>query len=337
MNPTIIMDLEGTTLSSSERNLLADPLVSGVIFFARNFIDRQQISHLIAEIRNIRPNLLLTVDQEGGRVQRFKDGFTRLPALQKIGRYAEQHGREEAGVVAWHIGWLMAVELLEVGIDLSFAPVLDLDDGRSQVIGDRSFGAQAGTVISLAVQYIDGMNTAGMGAVAKHFPGHGAVVEDSHKQLPIDPRSWGEIDSHDMLPFYALVNRCIGVMPAHILCPAIDDHPIGFSLHWLKNVLRGQCYFQGTIFSDDLSMAATEQYGNYAERATAALNAGCEQLLMCNNRQGVEQAIEALRHHPTLSIARTAALTGGHTRRQQWDANIRSRATQWCEELQSNQ
>ncbi len=294
----VMLDLAGFALTAEERDLLRHPAVGGVILFSRNFLEPEQIAALTAEIHALRdPHLLIAVDQEGGRVQRFRDGFTQLPPAARFGELARRnphHARQAAEAV----GWLMAAELRAVGVDFSFAPVLDLDRGVSGVIGDRAFADNINAVADLAGAWSEGARSAGMAQVGKHFPGHGGVAADSHAELPIDRRRFEDIEMDDLVPFERLIRRGLeAIMPAHVLYSHIDPRPAGFSPFWLKEVLRGQLAFQGVIFSDDLNMAAAAAGGGYAERARAALAAGCDVLLVCNNRPAAREVVEALRHH----------------------------------------
>lgn len=288
----IMMDLRGTTLESDEKEYLQHPLVGGVIYFSRNYESPEQIAALSKEIHALRePRLLIAVDHEGGRVQRFQNGFTRLPALQLIG---ECYNRDKkAGLtLAEKAGWLMAIELRAVDIDFSFAPVLDVSKGISQVIGDRAFHRDPACVAELSKAYMHGMRRAGMSAVGKHFPGHGAVKEDSHHAMPFDKRRYEDIHMDDMVSFERLIHAGLaGIMPAHVVYPAVDDKPAGFSSIWLRNILRKQLEFQGVIFSDDISMAGAEIIGSYVDRAKTALQAGCDMVLICNNQ---DAAVEVL-------------------------------------------
>jgi beta-N-acetylhexosaminidase len=292
---SLIIDIEGTQLSPEERDLLAHPLVGGVILFTRNHQDLPQLKQLIQSIRNVRETpLLIMADQEGGRVQRFQSGFTRLPALGELGKL--YHEDQEAAVrVAVELGWLMAIEMLHAGIDLSLAPVLDLNKNLNTVIGDRAFHTQPEAVIKLAKAYIFGMREAGMAATGKHFPGHGAVALDSHVAMPIDPRPYLEIERDDMIPFAALINANIAaIMAAHIIFPDVDDKPVGFSRTWLQDILRIHLDFKGIIFSDDLNMAGADISANYEDRVFAAREAGCDFALLCNNREAVVQVLDKL-------------------------------------------
>ncbi|MBO1519794.1 beta-N-acetylhexosaminidase [Oceanisphaera pacifica] len=295
-----ILDLNGYELDAQERELLAHPTVGGVIFFSRNYHDRKQLSALVSAIRAVNPGLLLTVDHEGGRVQRFRDGFFSLPAP---GALAQYQGPDQLSLLK-DAAWLMAAELLALDIDISFAPVLDLERG-SEVIGDRSFGAEPEKVIKHTRAYIQGMHNAGMAAVAKHFPGHGSVRADSHKESPRDERDFNTISQLDMVPFKTLIGEGLiqGMMPAHVIYSAVDNQPAGFSDIWLKQILRQQLQFNGLIFSDDLTMEGAAVVGGYAERARHALNAGCDLLLACNNRAGAIEIIDSLSHQHQCDIS----------------------------------
>ncbi|UTW46614.1 beta-N-acetylhexosaminidase [bacterium SCSIO 12696] len=291
-----MLDLESTTLSDDERTLLQQPEVGGVIFFTRNFESREQLCTLVEQIRAVRPELLLAVDQEGGRVQRFKTGFTRLPNMQQLGKCY----REDAKIgltLCRDTGWLMASELRACGLDISFAPVLDLDTDRSQVIGDRAFSDDVKEAVACATEFIAGMGEAGMAATAKHFPGHGSVVADSHKETPTDNRTLDEVRQRDMVPFVSLLGHYRGVMPAHILFPQVAPQTVGFSPFWLQQVLREELGFSGVIFSDDLSMKGADVAGGYPQKAAAALDAGCDMVLVCNNRQGALEVLAWLQQH----------------------------------------
>ncbi len=289
----LILDLEGTTLTSDEVALLAHPLVGGVILFSRNIATYNQLIELIGAIRRANPNLVVCVDQEGGRVQRCRDGFTRLPPMQVFHKlHCENPG--QALQLAEDCGWLLAAETIAAGFDFSFAPVLDVDANHSSVIGNRAFSDEPERVIALADAFINGMHDAGMAVTGKHFPGHGSVVADSHLELPIDSRSWAEIQQHDLRPFSALVNKLDAVMPAHILFTQVDDEPVGFSSRWLIGVLRKQLGFNGVIFSDDLTMEGASVAGSYPQRAQKALQAGCDVVLVCNNRHGALSVLDFL-------------------------------------------
>ena len=307
-----MLDIEGLSLSPADRDLLREPAVGGVILFARNFEAADQVADLVAEIRALRrPPLLVAVDHEGGRVQRFREGFTVMPPMRRIGREYDRNA--EAGrSAARDAGWLIASELRAVGIDLCFAPCVDLDWGISDVIGDRAFHRKAEAVADLANAFSRGLRSAGMAAVAKHFPGHGAVLLDSHLALPVDRREYGVI-LDDMRPYERLVSTSsiAGVMLAHIVYEQIDPLPAGFSEYWIQSELRARIGFGGAVFSDDLSMKATEAYGSMGERARRALEAGCDMILVCNDRSAAHEAVEALNEYTNpLSLVRLARLHG---------------------------
>lgn len=283
-----MLDIAGTWLSAEDRQILRQPEVAGLILFARNIEHPRQVRELSAAIRALRPDLLLAVDQEGGRVQRLRQGFVRLPAMRAIADNAN------AEVLAEHCGWLMAIEVLAVGLDLSFAPVLDLDHQRSAVVGSRAFEGDARRAARLAGAFIRGMNAAGMAATGKHFPGHGWAEADSHVAIPVDERSLEQIRASDLQPFAQLSKQLAAVMPAHVIYPQVDDQPAGFSRRWLQEILRGELQFTGVIFSDDLSMAGAHVVGDAACRIEAALTAGCDMGLVCNDRAAAELALSAL-------------------------------------------
>ncbi|CAB0152014.1 Beta-hexosaminidase [Pseudidiomarina piscicola] len=288
----VMIDLQGTELTSEERELLAHPAVGGVIYFSRNFAQIDQLHELVRQTRAAARNpLILAVDHEGGRVQRFREGFSKIPAMAEITAHAETMA--EAQHCAQELGWLMASEVLAMDIDLSFAPVVDVN-GISEVIGDRAFATTSADVTRLARGFIKGMHQAGMKATGKHFPGHGSVQADSHIAMPVDNRSWEEILRTDLPPFIELATCLDAVMPAHVIYPAVDDQPAGFSERWLQHVLRAQLGFKGVIFSDDLAMAAATAAGTMPERAEAALQAGCDMVLACNERSGAIAVLEAL-------------------------------------------
>ncbi len=291
----VMIDLLGTEITAEDRDLLRHPATGGVILFSRNFESPQQIYRLTEQIHKLRsPHLLIAVDQEGGRVQRFRDGFTPLPAAASFERQCGG-GLDEARQAARDIGWLMAAELRAVGIDFSFAPVLDLNFGVSSVIGDRAFARSAEHVAQLAGAWALGAREAGMISVGKHFPGHGGVAADSHLDLPVDERTFEQIEQRDLRPFSHLIHNGLeAIMPAHVVYAACDPHPAGFSRFWLQEVLRRRLGFQGAIFSDDLSMAAAECGGCYADRARAALDAGCDMVLVCNNPDGAHEVLDSL-------------------------------------------
>jgi len=288
-----MIDLQTTEIQAAERELLVDELVGGVILFSRNIESPGQVEALCAEIRRIRPGLLIAVDQEGGRVQRLRQGWTRLPPMRVHGTTLDVD-RDRALREATEHGWLMAVEVLASGIDLSFAPVLDVDAGVSAVIGDRALASRPDDVVELARAFIGGMHEAGMAAVGKHFPGHGHVATDSHLELPDDPRSGNEIEAADLSVFARCAGCLDGIMPAHVRYSSVDSRPAGFSRYWLQEVLRGRLGFDGVIFSDDLSMEGAAEAGDMPSRVQAALDAGCDCLLVCNDPSGARRARDHL-------------------------------------------
>ncbi len=292
----VMLDLEGVEITPDEREILAHPRVGGVILFTRNFASVEQLEQLVSDIHAIRsPRLLIAVDHEGGRVQRFRDGFSPLPAASHFGEVYD-HDPAVGKRLAELGGWLMAVELRAVGIDFSFAPVLDVDHGVSEVIGDRAFHHDPRIVTELARAYINGMHEAGMAATGKHFPGHGGVEADSHTAIPVDERDYHDIYAHDILPFKRLAQDGLAaIMPAHVIYSKVDRLPAGFSPYWLKEILRKRLGFQGVIFSDDLDMQGASVVGDsYTERAGAALGAGCDMVLICNHRAGAVEVLEQL-------------------------------------------
>lgn len=294
----LMVDVAGTELSAEDRTVLTHPLVGSVILFARNYGDPGQLQRLTAQIHALRsPRLLVAVDHEGGRVQRFRAGFTPLPPLRLIGHQFDLD--PEAGLeLARQHGWLMAAELLACGLDFSFAPCVDLDYGLSEVIGDRAFHARAAAVGDLAVAYMHGMRAAGMAATAKHFPGHGAVVADSHLALPIDRREFRDLGD-DLTPYRRLIDNGLpAVMVAHILFPQVDDRPASLSRRWVNGVLRGELGFAGAVFADDLSMAGAASHGDILARANQALAAGCDVLPVCNSRDSVLRLLDGLEVAP---------------------------------------
>ena len=294
---SLFMDIAGLALTEQDKQLLLHPLIGGLILFGRNFKSHSQLVALVRAVRAIKPTIVIAVDHEGGRVQRFRNGFTRIPPMASLGALFMKDP-EAALELAWDIGWLMASELLAYGLDFTFAPVLDLDYGTSTVIGDRSFHGDADAMIALASAFIDGMSAAGMAATGKHFPGHGHVVADSHLELPVDPRPLAEIEAADLRPFVALAQKLDGIMPAHVIYSAVENQTAGFSRYWLQTRLREQIGFRGVIFSDDLSMAGAHGVGGYPERARAALEAGCDMVLACTNRPGAEQVLDFLAATP---------------------------------------
>lgn len=289
----IFADIAGTELTNEERELLRHTAVGGVVLFERNYQSKSQLQQLCNEIRGLRsPALLITVDHEGGRVQRFRDEFTLLPALESLGDLA-QTDLKKAKSEAYHWGQLMASELKTVGVDLSFAPVLDLNKGICAVLrGGRAVAADVATTTTIASAYVDGMHAAGMAAVGKHFPGHGSVSADSHVDLPVDEREYDQIANEDLQVFVNLANELDAIMPAHIIFPKVDKMPASLSRCWLQTILRQQLNYQGLVISDCLSMAgATNVIEDPLERTQAALDAGCDFILMCNNPNALQKII----------------------------------------------
>jgi beta-N-acetylhexosaminidase len=307
----LMVDVAGTELTAEDRRVLAHPLVGAVILFTRNFATVTQLEELVRQIRAARkPPLLVTVDHEGGRVQRFRSGFTELPPQRAIGR-AYDLDPEAGRRLARQCGWLLAAELRAAGVDLSFTPCVDLDYGVSEVIGDRAYHRNPEVVATLAIACVQGMRAAGMAATAKHFPGHGAVVADSHKALPVDRRPMTAL-GEDLLPYRRLVdNGLTAVMVAHVLFPEVDDAPAGFSRRWIQQELRWGLGFTGAVFSDDLSMGGAAFAGTVPERARRALAAGCDILSVCNDREAVLATLDELAgESDPLSQVRLARLHG---------------------------
>jgi len=291
----IMVGVQSTELEPSEVEMLAHPSVGGVILFSRNYESIEQLTQLVNAIHAIKsPALLVAVDQEGGRVQRFRDQFTTLPSMRTFGQLYS-HDQPRAKRMAETAGWVMAIELRSVGVDFSFAPVLDLDYGVSQVIGDRSFHRDPDSVAFLAHSFTNGMKRAGMAATGKHFPGHGFVEADSHVNFPVDSRQFEDILLADLVPFERLIEYGLtGIMPAHVVYENVDTLSAGFSPFWLQQVLRQRLGFQGVIFSDDLEMEGARTAGGYVESASAALVAGCDMVLVCNNSRAMAEVVEGL-------------------------------------------
>nr|PZN65898.1 MAG: beta-N-acetylhexosaminidase [Pseudomonadota bacterium] len=294
----LMVDIAGQALTPEDREVLRHPLVGSVILFTRNYADPAQLAALVASIRAVRsPPLLVAVDHEGGRVQRFRQGFSVLPPMRRVGQEYDLDARQGVAM-ARALSWLMAAELRAVGIDFSFAPCVDLDHGVSEIIGDRSFHSDAEVVAKLAMAAVAGMREAGMAATAKHFPGHGAVVADSHLALPVDRRELAHLAA-DIKPYRRLIpNDLAGVMMAHVLFPAVDRVPASFSRRWVTQILRGDLNFRGVVFADDLTMEGASAVGGIVERAEAALDAGCDVLPVCNRRESVLALLDGLRTVP---------------------------------------
>jgi beta-N-acetylhexosaminidase len=288
-----MIDIEGTSLTPEDKKLLKNPKVGGIILFTRNYESPEQLINLTHEIHALRtPPLMIAVDHEGGRVQRFQEGFTKLPPMRELGELYDQNPQEALEKAA-NIGFTMGSELRAVGINCSFAPILDIDAGISAVIGNRSFHSDPEIIIKLAGALITGMKKAGLITVGKHFPGHGHVEADSHVAIPIDHRTLAEIQDKDILPFKQLIKMGLdGIMPAHVIYEKIDKNPAGFSSFWLQKILRQELGFNGIIFSDCLTMEGASPMGNMIERVEKAKQAGCDMMLICNNRPAAIEVIE---------------------------------------------
>lgn len=308
----LMVDIESTQLTQADITRLKHPLIGGVILFARNFESSKQLIELTTEIRSLRnPHLLIAVDHEGGRVQRFQKEFTRLPAMLELGKIWN-HRPQQAKHLAKQLGFVMSAELSACGIDFSFAPVLDVDHGQSSVIGDRAFHRSPSAIAELAHSLMMGLKLNGMAAVGKHFPGHGFIKADTHHELAIDHRSYEDIEMEDLIPFKQLIDFGItGIMAAHVIYSSVDKHPAGFSKYWLKTILRNELGYEGCVFSDDLSMKGTEGYGNIVDRARIALEAGCDMVLVCNDSLSCDVLLDKLEWETSaINLARLARMRG---------------------------
>ncbi len=309
----VMLDVLGTELTDDDRKRLQNPLCGGVILFTRNYSSLSQLMQLTAEIHALRnPHLLIAVDHEGGRVQRFREGFTRLPAMRVLGEIWDEHP-QRARHLAHQAGWILAAELRAAGVDFSFTPVLDMDYGNNHVIGDRAFHHDPQPIAELAHQLMLGLKQGGMPSVGKHFPGHGFVAADSHVDVPVDEREYADIRLNDLLPFQQMIDFGItAVMPAHVIYPKVDNNkPAGFSEIWLKTILRRELGFEGVIFSDDLSMEGAHVAGSIVQRASAALAAGCDMILVCNRPDLVDELLGGLKWViPAVSLSRLARMHG---------------------------
>jgi beta-N-acetylhexosaminidase len=308
----VMLDIGGVALSSVERERLLHPMAGGVILFSRNYESQQQLLELTLKIHALRsPPLLITVDHEGGRVQRFREGFTRIPAMRELGTIWDAHPHQ-AKNLAHMAGFVLASELRACGVDLSFTPVLDVDHGASMIIGDRALHRDPHAIAELGHELMRGLKQAGMGAVGKHFPGHGYISADSHLEVPVDERDFEDIETLDLVPFAQMIRFGLNaVMPAHVIYPKIDTHPAGFSRIWLKDILRTKLGFEGTIFSDDLSMEGARAVGGVVEGGEAALHAGCDMVLVCNDTAAADKLLSGLRSPmPPVGLARLAQLHG---------------------------
>ncbi len=293
MKAAFITDIQGPVLTEQEKGMLTNPYLSGIILFTRHFESVPQLKELINKISGINSKLLITVDHEGGRVQRFREGFTRVPAMGRLGRLYEQD-QEAAKQAAFASAVVLASELLDVGVHLTYAPVLDANYERNQVIGDRAFSQDVGVITELAKQFMLGLKEMNFAVVGKHFPGHGWVNLDSHVACPVDERNRDEIVQQDMQPFKALMPLIDWMMPAHVVYEKVDLEPAGFSKVWLQDILKNQLGFTGRIVSDDLSMAGAAVKGSYWQRALSAMNAGCDVLLACNSSRASQEILEAM-------------------------------------------
>ena len=308
MYGVLMIDIDSTALTAEDISLIKQAQVGGVILFARNVANAAQVRALCDNIRYHNADILIGVDQEGGRVARLRDGFTPLPAMGKLGQLFDKNP-SEALTCAYDCGYLLAAEVLAVGIDVSFAPVLDIN-GISQVIGDRSFHADPQVIVALASQLMRGMKAAGMATTGKHFPGHGSIAPDSHVAQAIDDRPLAEIMAHDVQPFIQTLPLLDALMPAHVIFSQVDNNPAGFSKIWLQDIVRHQLKFDGVLFSDDLSMAGACAVGDISARVHAAINAGCDIALVCNDRVAAHEAAEAARDLPYPNQRRIKTMCG---------------------------
>ena len=308
----LMLDIAGPGLAPEDSERLLHPLTGGVILFSRNFQSPLQLLELTSAIHVLRsPQLLIAVDHEGGRVQRFREGFTRIPAMRELGKIWDAHSYQ-AKSLARMTGLVLAAELRACGVDLSFTPVLDVDHGASTIIGDRAFHSDPQAIAELGHELMLGLKQSGMGAVGKHFPGHGYIAADSHLEVPVDERSFEDIEMLDLVPFARMISLGLSaVMPAHVIYPKVDQQPAGFSRVWLRDILRKKLGFEGTVFSDDLSMEGARVAGGVIERALAALHAGCDMVLACNDTAAADQLLSNLHWPmPAVSLARLAQLHG---------------------------
>ena len=308
----VIADVAGTRLLDEDRKRLTHPQIGGVILFSRNFASVGQLCALCAELRALRsPELIIAVDHEGGRVQRFRQGFTAIPAMRKLGELWDRD-EEAAMAAARECGYVLASELTACGVNLSFTPVLDIDYGESGVIGDRAFHRDPQAITALAAALQRGLGEGGLATCGKHFPGHGFVRADSHLEVPVDEREYSEIAATDMAPYPPLIAAGLAsVMPAHVIYPKVDDKPAGFSPRWIKDILRGEYRFGGLVFSDDLSMEGAKVAGGVVQRVQAALAAGCDMVLVCNDLAAADELLGGLAalHTAPVDPARVALLS----------------------------
>ena len=310
----VMLDVVGTVLTADDVRRLQHPLVGGVILFARNFENGEQLTALTASIHALRqPPLLIAVDHEGGRVQRFRAGFTQIPPMRAFGKIWDKD-RKKAQMLAEDAGWILAAELRAHGVDFSFTPILDMDYGDSLVIGDRAFHLDPRAINELAFHLMQGLKKGGMAAVGKHFPGHGYVTADSHVSIPVDDRTFDQIAQNDMQPFRQMIDEGLpAIMPAHVIYAQVDDQPAGFSTKWLQKVLRERLGFNGVIFSDDLSMEGASVGGDVTARSLKALQAGCDMILLCNQPALADELLANLVWKMSAqSMVRLARMHGGH-------------------------
>jgi len=308
----IMLDIAGTELTIDDKRRLQHPMTGGVILFTRNYSSLKQLTDLTTEIHALRtPSLLIAVDHEGGKVQRFRNDFTRLPAMRELGEIWDEHP-VRARHLAQLTGHVLAAELRACGVDLSFTPVLDIDYGQSCIIGNRAFHRKPQAIGELAHSLMQGLKLGGMEAIGKHFPGHGYIQEDSHIEMPVDKRSYADIKMDDLVPFQQMINYGLaGIMPAHVIYPKIDSQPAGFSKLWIQEILRSELEFDGCIFSDDLSMEGAAVAGDVVQRAGIAFNAGCDMVLVCNDPHAADKLLAELQWNmPATSLARLARMRG---------------------------
>ena len=286
----VMLDIAGTDLSDEDTNLISNKHVGGLILFSRNFESYEQLKSLIKQVKSIKHNILIAVDQEGGRVQRFDGDFTSIPSMNKIASFARKNKDYK---IFKEVGWLISSELLSAGVDINFTPVLDIDDNNQSIIGDRSFSEDIDEIVKCSSYLIDGMHEAGMKSTGKHFPGHGSVYEDSHLELPVDQKKLKYLLEHEILPYIALKNKLDAVMCAHILFQNVDSEIPSFSNKWIKNILKKRLGYQGIVFSDDLSMAGAGKDNSIA-KYLKSIDAGCDMAIICNDREGVIEILDFL-------------------------------------------
>lgn len=319
----LVLDIEGTVLNESDIRRISDPLVGMVILFTRNYENREQLSRLCKHIHSVKPDILIAVDHEGGRVQRFREGFTQIPAMQKLGELFKTQS-ENALLAAMACGYVMAAELRACGVDMTFAPCLDVDFGRSQIIGERAFSSDSSVITQLALALVQGFRLAGMSNCGKHFPGHGFVKADSHLELPQDERSYEALEATDLKPYIWMGQALDSVMAAHVLYPEADSKPAGFSSYWLQTVLRDTLHFTGAVFSDDLSMKGAVGEGDVTQRAHAALKAGCDMLILCNDLEASDTLLKTLQFEDTPQRQERVKRLMPKGEALQWDALVNS-------------